>query len=286
MSVLEAHELLTVNLAVVERAVAFAVRRYRLDPNEAEDFAAMVKLKLVENDYAILRAYERRSCFSTFISVVVQRMALDFRTHAWGKWHPSAVAKRLGALAVDLERYLLRDGRTLDEALSLLSRQYENVTRESLQALAARLPQRAPRHREVAIEAAEPAALTCPTEVDEPLLAEDRRRQSKRISGVMSAIVARLPEDERLVLQLRFEGGMTVAQIARILGRDQRLLYRQLDHRMRDIKKELIRDGITPRDALDVIGRDEVLLEFRLGNSVRRPSMDGDEMVAQSEGSS
>lgn len=286
MSALEARELLTANLAVIERAVAFAVRRHSLDPNDAEDFAATVKLKLVENDYAILRAWEQRSRFSTYISVVVQRMALDFRTHAWGKWHSSAEARRLGALAVDLERHLLRDGRTFDETLSILSCRYENVTRESLQALAARLPQRAPRRREVTIEAAELTAVRHPSDVEEALLAGDRRRQSKRISGAMAAIVERLPEDERLVLQLRFEGGMTVAQIARTLGRDQRLLYRQLENRMRDIKRELVREGITPRDALDVIGRDEVLLEFRLGKPDRRPSMGGDEMVAHTGESS
>ena len=69
----------------------------------------MVKLRLVENDYAVLRAYEARSKFETFISIVVQRMALDFRIHMWGKWHASAEAKRLGPLAIRLEELLLRN---------------------------------------------------------------------------------------------------------------------------------------------------------------------------------
>jgi len=285
MSPLEAVELLTANLGVIDRAVAYATRRYRLDPNDAEDFAAIVKLKLVENDYAIISAYEERSRFSTYISIVVQRMALDFRTHAWGKWHSSAEAKRLGPLAVELERHLVRDGRTIDEALSLLSSRHEGVTRESLQALAARLPQRAPRHREVAIEAAESVAVIRPSAVEEPVLDGERRQQSRRLSEVMADVLARLPEEERLVLQMRFEGGMTVAQIARMLNLDQRLLYRQIERRMRDIKAELIRNGIAPRDALDLIGRDEVLLDFELGKAARRPSKLADETVAHSGGS-
>jgi len=285
MSPLEALELLTANLGVIDRAVAYATRRYRLDPNDAEDFAAIVKLKLVENDYAIIRAYEERSRFSTYISIVVQRMALDFRTHAWGKWHSSAEAKRLGPLAVELERHLVRDGRTMDEALSVLSSRHEDVTRESLQSLAARLPQRAPRHREVAIEAAESVAVIRPSAVEEPVLDGERRQQSRRLSEVMADVLARLPEEERLVLQLRFEGGMTVAQIARMLNLDQRLLYRQIERRMRDIKTELVRNGIAPRDALDLIGRDEVLLDFELGKAARRPSKVADETVAHSGGS-
>ena len=285
MSAPEAQELLTANLAVIDRAVAFAARRYRLDPNDAEDFAAIVRLKLIENDYAILRAYEKRSRFSTYISIVVQRMALDFRTRAWGKWHASAEAKRLGPLAVELEQHLQRDGRTAEEALTILSSRYDGVTRESLQALAARLPERAPRHREVALEAAESVAVTRPVDVEEPLLAGDRRRASKRISGVMSAVLDRMPEDERLVLQLRFEGGMTVAQIARTLRLDQRLLYRQIERRMQDLKKEFARSGIAPRDVLDLIGRDDVVLDFELGKAERRPAQATEEMLAHSEGS-
>jgi len=102
----------------------------------------------------------------------------------------------------------------------------------------------------------------------------------------MSAIIARLPEDERLILQLRFEGGMTVPQIARALGLDQKLTYRRIERRMRDIRTELERSGIAWRDVLDLIGRDEVLLQFDLGKQNRRPSNGADEKaLANSEGS-
>jgi hypothetical protein len=120
--------------------VAFACRRYRFDPDDADEFRAVVNLKLLENECAILRAYEARSGFATYMSVVVQRLALDFRIHAWGKWHTTAGAKRLGPLAVELEKLLHRDGRTLDEALVILRGRYEDVTGESLAALADQLP--------------------------------------------------------------------------------------------------------------------------------------------------
>jgi len=281
----EPHELLTSNLAVIERAIGFAGRRYRLEPNDAEEFASVVKLKLVENDYAILRAYEARSRFSTFISIVVQRLALDYCIHLWGKWHPSAEAKRLGPLAIELEKLLLRDGGTLDAALTILRSKHDGVTRDTLQSIAERLPERAPRHRAVEFEKAESIAITRPAEVEEPIFAGERRRASERLSAIMSAIIARLPEDERLILQLRFEGGMTVPQIARALGLDQRLTYRRIERRMRDIRTELERSGIAWRDVLDLIGRDEVLLQFDLGKQNRRPSNGADEMAANTEGS-
>lgn len=275
--VLEGHELLTENLAVIERAIGFAARRYRLTPEDAEEFEGVVKLKLVENDYAILHAYEQRSSFATFISVVVQRMALDYRIHTWGRWHPSAEAKRLGTLALELEQLLNRDGRTFDDAVVLLCSKHDGVTRESLAALAAKLPPRPPRHREVELDEAAPVALTARAGADEPLLTDDRRRQSAHLSELMAGLMSRLPQDDRLILQLRFEGGMTVAQIARSLGLDQKMTYRRIDRSMRDIRRELERSGIASSDVADLIGRDEAFLHFELGNQESRPSIPRDE---------
>ena len=270
--------LLTDNLPVIDRAVAFACRRYRFGFDDAEEFAAIVRLKLVENDYAILDAYEGRSSFATFISIVVQRMALDFRIHMWGKWHASAEAKRLGPLAIRLEELLLRDGRTLEEATAVLGKD-----RASLEQLAARLPDRGPRRYDVALDEAASIAVTKPA-VEARLLASDRRRASEHLSTVMSALLARLPDDERLIFQLRFEGGMTVAQIARALQLDQKVTYRRMERRMREIKDELQRAGINPRDALDLIGNDEALIRFDLGKQEPRPSIVSDERAqAQTE---
>jgi RNA polymerase sigma factor (sigma-70 family) len=283
-----AHELFESNLAVISRAVAFACRRYRLDFDDAEEFASTVNLRLVENDFAILRAYEYRSSFATFISIVVQRMALDYRIHLWGKWHTSAEAKRLGPIAVELEQLLHRDGRTIDQALTILEPKHrdDHLTIESLQALADRLPERAPKRRDVSLDEAASDALSRPADVDEPIMANERRRSSERLSSMMSAVISRLPEDERLILQLRFEGGMTVPQIARALGLDQKLTYRRIERRMRDIRSELEGAGIEWRDVLDLIGRDEALLQFDIGKRKPRPSIRADETAAeQSEGS-
>jgi RNA polymerase sigma factor for flagellar operon FliA len=261
--------------------VAFACRRYRLDPNDAEEFAAIVNLKLVENDYAILRAYEARSGFATFISIVVQRMALDYRIHAWGKWHTTAEAKRLGPLAIDLEKLLHRESRTIDEAVVILGSTHGGVTRESLIALADRLPERTPRVREVAIGGSDLPDQT--VAADERVFASERRRASEDLSAIMSAIIGRLPEDEQLILQLRFEGGLAVSQIARALQLDQKLLYRRIERRMREIRAELESAGVAPGDALDLIGRDEAVLDFDLGKRKRRPSIPADEPAARSE---
>ena len=283
---MDPRELLTANLGVIERTVAYVCRRYHLAADDAEELAAIVNLRLIENDYAVLRKYEQRCSFATFISVVVQRMALDYRIHTWGKWHTSAEAKRLGPLAIELDQLLHRDGRTLDEAVAMLAQHHEGVTRSSLQALAARLPQHPPRRRDVPLDDAAPIAVTRGDAVEESLLARDRRNTSERLSSLMASVIGSMPEEERLILQLRFEGGMAVSQIARMLHLDQKLLYRRLERRMHDIREELERSGVVSGDVLDLIGRDEELLDFSFGNQNRRPSIGSDETVAtDTEGS-
>lgn len=278
MEVQEARELLEANLALVGRAVAFACRRYRFEPDDAEDFASFVHLKLVEDDYAVLRAFEGRSRLPTYLSIVIQRLALDYRIHAWGKWHASAEAKRLGPVAVELERLLHRDGRSLDEALPFLAAHHPNVTRDALAKLAAALPRRAPKRHDVPVEEADP--VSAPVDIEDHARAGDRRRTALRVAAAVRDAIAKRSEDDRLILQLRFEKGMTVAQIARALQRDQKLLYRYLDRCMRDIRDEIVAAGVEPADAIDLIGRDDAGLAFDLGKAQPRPSMGSDERVA------
>jgi RNA polymerase sigma factor for flagellar operon FliA len=275
---LDARKLLVENLDLIERVIRFTSRRQRLDESEAEEFASIVKLKLVENDYAIVRKFAGRSQFATFITTVVQRMLLDYRIHQWGKWHASAEAKRLGDLAVELELLLHRDGRTIDDALPLLQDRHPEATREGLEHLAARLPERRARRRMVDLSEAESVAVEAETE--EHILNAERQRTCLRLSSAMRKVIARLAENDRLLLQLRFECRLTVAQIARSMHVEQKLLYRRIEKLMRDLRAELERAGIDPHAAADLIGREGTQLDFALGSPVMRPSNGSEGSVA------
>lgn len=263
---MDPRDLLVANLGLVDRVVAFVCKRHRLDVADAEEFASLVKLKLIENDYGIIRKFESRSSLSTYLTVVIDRMLLDHRIHLWGKWHASAEAKRLGDTAVELEKLLHRDERTIDEAAAILS-----VPRDSLAAIAERLPQRGPKRRMVDIAEAESIGTS-----EEPGFDAERRSMSERISGILQRLIASLPADDRLVLQLHFDSGMTVAQIARSLRLDQKQLYRRVEKNLRTLRTELESNGVAAEEARDLIGQRGVVLDFRLGNQAARPSTSTD----------
>src|SRR5258706_8801557 len=140
-------ELFRENLKLIDRVVAGVCRRSGLRSADAEDFASVAKLALMENDYAILRAFQERSSLTTFLTVVVQRLLSHERRRTWGRWSPSAEAERRGEAAVLLEKLLLRDGCPLEEAISAVRRVDPSLDDAAVRELAASLPPRAPRPR-------------------------------------------------------------------------------------------------------------------------------------------
>jgi DNA-directed RNA polymerase specialized sigma24 family protein len=100
----------------------------------------------------------------------------------------------------------------------------------------------------------------------------EREQSARKISAVVSQHIETLPEDDQLLLRLRFESEMTVAQISRSLKTDQPLLYRRLYKLFQELRTKLERAGIAAADVAALIGKDTVLLDFRLKNGKVRPS--------------
>lgn len=262
---LEPEQFFLDHLPLIEQIIASTGRRKGMSAAAIEDFDAEVKLRLVDNDYAIICAYQGRSSFATYLSAVIARILLDLRNHEWGKWHASAEAERAGPVAIDLEQHLYRDGRTLDEAYTELVRQHPAATREEVDALYARLRQRVRRHM---VELEEAATVETPPDAE----SIHRAYTAKKVSEVMREQIAKLPQEDQLLLRLRFDMEMSIPQMAQSLQENDQLLYRRLYkifHRLRDALKQA---GIAWRDVKDLIGEDRVLLDFREKKRKGRPS--------------
>lgn len=266
-------ERFTTSVPLIERAIRFICRKNRVDPSDYEDFAATVMLKLIENDYAIVRKFEERSEFGTFLATVIQRLLLDYRTHNWGRWHPSAVARRLGDVAVLLEQLLHRDGYSFEEAATLIERHHPTVTRAQLAEVTNALPQRTRRPRTVELDEATAVAVTSADAAEYPTLHEEHRHLSKRVSGLLRAAIDRLPREERILLYLRFECDFTNAQIARSLHLSEKAVSRRLQRHLRWLRKELESSGVDAAHVLTAIGTAEVFFDHALSDSKTRPSI-------------
>jgi RNA polymerase sigma factor for flagellar operon FliA len=267
-------------LATIERAIRYSCRRGSLHAEDAEDFSSYVKLKLIEKEYAVIRKYERRSSFAAFISVVVQRLLLDYRIGQWGKWHASAEAKRIGEPAVTIEAMLYRDGRSIDEMLPALIRRWPHVTKESVDAIARRLPPRLPRIRAIELDAAADTVALLPAGDDDSAFQSERSDVAKRIAMIVRDTMKDLEERDRLIFRLRFEGGMTIAEISRTLHMEQKPLYRRLQRALSLLRKRLESVGVSAVDAEEVLSCRSADLDFGFEADVlitRPPSADEEE---------
>lgn len=263
---MDSHELLRAHLPLIEQIVARVCRRSRLFGADQEDFASTVKLALIENDYALLRDATQRSSFAAYLTVVIQRMAVDERAHAFGRWQPSSEARRLGEIGVMAETLLLRDRRSVDEALPLLRALDSSLTRERLEQLAARLPRRTARPREVELDEIAAGALHSSQSADDRALAGDRDRAAGRASSVVREQLDAWPLEDRMLLRFRFASSMSIADISRIMRLPQRPLYRRLESLLARLRRALGDAGLDEVTVSELIGS-PVEMQFGLAEA-------------------
>ncbi|MEO7792701.1 MAG: hypothetical protein ABIX28_24395 [Vicinamibacterales bacterium] len=129
------------NLATVEWAIRFVCQKHGLSPEEAEEFSSHVRLKLMENGYAVLCKFRGDSKLATFLVSTISYRCHDYRNARWGKWRPSAKAVRLGGHAPLIEQLTHRDDHRDDEAFEILrTNQRVVITRAEFEAILAQLP--------------------------------------------------------------------------------------------------------------------------------------------------
>lgn len=240
----ELEALLTTNLDWVDRVAASACRRAGLDPDETDEFLGLVRLRLVENDYAILGKFRGESAITTYLTVVVNSFFRDYRVSLWGRWRPSAAARRQGDLAVRLETLVYRDGYRMDQAgEKLRSGGHTDLPDRELVRLLGTLPA----HAAPRVQLGEDPLETVPASsgADEALLAEEDDTERRAAEEALRRALDGLPQEDRVIVRLRVWEGLSVADISRALHVPQKPLYRRLEKIFGRLREQLEGAGIT-----------------------------------------
>jgi RNA polymerase sigma factor (sigma-70 family) len=251
---MQPEEIYLQNLRAIERIAAFVARRNHLNPDETGEFVQEVRVRLLDDDYAIIRKFEGRSLFSTYLTTCIGRLYHQWRVEQWGKWRPSAEAKRLGDKAVALERLLARDGYTFDEAVQVLTTPAgsRNGVAE-LESLYLRLPLRNPRPMLVSGE--ELPEVSVESDAEERVEARDRERTARVAARTIDDMLPTLEAEDRLILQMRFWHARKVPDIAAVLHLDQKKVYKRLDRLFVLLRRSLERAGVTKGDIARLLTR-------------------------------
>ena len=235
-------ELLIERLDLIQRLTAHVCSRFGLRGDEARELGSQVMLKLVDDDYAVLRGFAGRSRLSTYLTAVIVNLARDFCCQRGGRWRPSAAARRLGGVAMELERLLEREGFSLRESIEILRRHHRvGLSPVELADLASQLPPRCPRRFTSCETLAE-----LPTGERAAARLEARRhdRTLRSASRALAAAMAELTPEDRLILRMRYASGLKVSIIARTLGLAQRPLYARIERCLGSLRRRLEKRGI------------------------------------------
>lgn len=206
-------------------------------------------LKLIEDDYGVFRKYQGLSSMKTYLTVAINRLLLDYQNHLWTKWRTSMEAGRLGPIAEELEKLLVRDGFTFSEACQKLQMEGEELSEAELTEIRAKLPPRFIR-RFVGEETLQ-AMASRELRPDERLEIKEKVAFGRRVMMAVHRAIQSLPAEDQLLVRMgtRF----SVANIARMRQMEQKPLYRRMVKIYQELRKALEREGIRKQDIDDIL---------------------------------
>jgi RNA polymerase sigma factor (sigma-70 family) len=258
---IDAEELFLTNLVIIDRAIGYVCHRNRIGRDEGEEFGSYVKFKLIETNYAIIRKFEGRSSFSTYMTTVIQRMFFQYRVQMWGKWRPSAEAKRLGDKGITVERLLTREGFTYAETMAILTCGHEPAFAvDEIEAIYVRLPVRQP--RPVLVSGIEKTDNGPFIDTENELFNCERGKAARCTAAVIDAIMSTMAPEDQLILRMRFWGGRKVPEIGRTLGLDGKRLYKRIDKLLSQLRLALEQEGIAASDVCELLSHSDHELSF------------------------
>jgi RNA polymerase primary sigma factor len=214
------------------------VRRFprHADTAAREDVYQEICLKLIEDDYRRVRAYDGRGSFTGFILTVVERILIDLVRRAAPRRRLPAAIARLTALdqevyaaiawedcPADPERLgtVLRGRLERDPDHDEIRQAIARVAEAARGEVTAASPRTETVSLDLASESGEGLAIPDPglSPEDQLLVAEEEKARSALVSALKSA-AAKLPAEERLYLQVVFSATdpLPPREIAKMMG--------------------------------------------------------------------
>lgn len=242
----------------IERVSGILCSKNSMWDAEAEDFKSWIRLKLMEDDYAVLRRFRGDSKLTTYLATVITGQFHDYRRERHGRWRASAAAERLGRLAKDLEALVYRHGYSLGQAgEKLRTAGRTELSNTELARVLSQLPERTP-PRPVEISA-EPVldAIEGSSNADAGLAGADREARHQGIMAALARVMSRLDAENAMIARMHFGDGRSIADVARALNLEQKPLYRRVEKLRLRLRAELEAEGVQDSDARGILPEEE-----------------------------
>ncbi len=262
---LQAETLLLDHLPLIERVATRAAVRGGFSGPDVEDFVSQVKVKLIDDDYAVIGKRRGDSKLTTFLVAVIHNHFRDYRNHKWGKYRPTAEAQRRGPDAVLLETLLVRDGLELDTAIEMMITNHRvECDRATLRALAERLPNRVGRSF---VDDAVLETRGVDGAVEQRTLDRERHATATRVEQVLAERLSTFESQDVLLLKMHLRDAVPISCLARMFGVEQRSLYARKDKCLRGLRRAMEEQGLTWHRVREILGWESLTMAILDGDS-------------------
>jgi RNA polymerase sigma factor (sigma-70 family) len=207
------------------------VRRYETDPDRVAECFQRVCESLSDRGFRRLLSYRQDSpaSFRSWVSTVAANLCIDWRRQKRGRFRPVRAVTRLPEREQMVYRCIYVRGLSRAECLRLLTPRFPDLTEAEIADINARLfSLLTPRQRwqlgtRTAIARPQAGELTlefddAALQLEDPGPGPEQLLHSEQERGRLAAALAELPARERLLLRLRYEQDLTLAEVARLTG--------------------------------------------------------------------
>ena len=238
-------------LALYSPLIMRVVRRFESDGGRAADCYVDVCASLSDERFRRLRSFraDGTARFDTWLKTVVSNLCVDWRRRQHGRFRPVRALQGLPDLERRVFHCMYAKGMPRAECLHVLQARFPDLTDLQLSEINARLfSLLTPGQRwQAGVRAAPRVSLDAslapdegPPElqVAEPGPGPDGHAEADEERRLVAAAMQRLPSRQRLLLRMRYEQNLSLAEIARLTGLpDTNRVYRELEAAVAAVRK-------------------------------------------------
>ena len=218
-------------LARYSPLIMHVIRRHDVHDDRATECFMHVCGALSDGGFRRLHGFrpDGPARFKTWLMAVVSNLCVDWRRHEQGRVRPLRCVARLSELDQQVYRCIYVRGMSRAQCVETLARRFPELTLATVSEVNARLfALLTPQQRwqlSARTPASKPVVLGTAPEDDDPAwqvatagpgpdeLAAELQEQRR-----LQDALAKLPADQRLLLRLRYEQNLTLAEVARLTG--------------------------------------------------------------------
>jgi RNA polymerase sigma factor (sigma-70 family) len=207
------------------------IRRYESDPQRVTECFDHVCAALSDHGFRRLLGFQQDgpAQFRTWLMAVTANLCVDWRRRKRGRFRPVLAVARLPELDQLVYRYIYVRGLPRAECLRLLRPRFPDLTEQKLSDINARLfAVLSPQQRwqlGMRMVTTGPQGITMTLDAgDDSIQLEDASAGPEEVAQdeqeleLLARALTKLPAQQRLLLRLRYEQNLTLAEVARLTG--------------------------------------------------------------------